>query len=217
MSARKRVAGVLISGSGSNLQALINACAHEDFPARIGVVISNKSEAYGLKRAQDAGIATHVINHRDFSGREAFDAALHAALLEHGVELVCLAGFMRLLTPGFVQLWHNRLLNIHPSLLPAFKGLHTHEAALKAGVRFSGCTVHLVRAEMDVGPIVIQAAVPVHEDETPETLGARVLAEEHRCYPQALRWLAEGRLVIENETVRVTNAHAPDQALRNPQ
>lgn len=207
---------MLISGSGSNLQALIDACAAPSFPARIALVISNKDDAYGLKRAEKAGIPTQIIRHKDYPTREAFDRALSDALRAAAVECVCLAGFMRILTPEFVTAWQNRLLNIHPSLLPAFPGLHTHERAIETGVRFAGCTVHFVRAEMDVGPIIIQAAVPVSQDDTPETLAARVLEQEHRCYPQALKWWAEGKLTIEKEKVMIAHHHLFIESLRNP-
>ncbi len=178
MSARKRV-GVLISGRGSNLQALIDACAAADFPAEIATVISNRPDAYGLERARQAGIAGVTIDHKAYRSREAFDAALDGALRDAGCELICNAGFMRLLTPGFVAAWRDRQLNIHPSLLPAFRGLHPHERALEMGVRLSGATVHFVRAEMDAGPIVMQAAVPVLAGDTPDDLAARVLGAEH--------------------------------------
>lgn len=183
----KKAVAVLISGSGSNLQALIDACGRADFPARIVRVISNKVDAYGLKRAETAGIATQTIQHIDYEGREAFDAALHQAIADSGAEYVCLAGFMRLLTPGFVGQWEGKILNIHPSLLPLFKGTHTHAAALTAGVKIHGCTVHQVIAEMDAGAIILQAAVPVLAGDTEDTLGKRVLAAEHILYPLALQ------------------------------
>lgn len=208
--------GVLISGRGSNLQALIDAAAAPDWPAEIALVLSNKADAAGLARAEAAGIPTCVIDHRAHAGREAFDAAMTVALEEAGVDLVCLAGFMRLLSPGFVQTWHDRLINIHPSLLPSFRGLHAHEQALAAGVRFTGCTVHFVRAEMDDGPIIVQAAVPVHQDDTAETLAARVLVAEHRCYPQAVRWIAEGRVRVEGQRALVTGVTSGDSFLLSP-
>jgi phosphoribosylglycinamide formyltransferase-1 len=207
--------GVLISGRGSNLQALIDACADPSFPAEIVLVISNNVRAQGLERAHAAGIATKIVDHRGFSDREAFDAALDTALRRGGVEFICLAGFMRLLTPGFVEWWRDRIINIHPSLLPAFKGLHSHERTLEAGVRLSGCTVHFVRAEMDDGPIIVQAAVPVHPGDDAERLAARVLAVEHRAYKLALRLIAEGRVRVEGEIVQVDGA-APDAVLINP-
>lgn len=209
--------GVLISGRGSNLQALIDACTEPGFPARIAVVISNVAGVAGLDRAVRAGIPTAVIDHKAFTDRPAFEEALHAALTDAGVELVCLAGFMRLLTDTFVGRWHDRLINIHPSLLPAFRGLHIHERVIEYGARFSGCTVHFVRPAMDDGPIIAQAAVPVHSDDDADRLAARVLAEEHRIYPLAVRLIAEGRLQIEDERVIVQNARAPGKALLNPQ
>jgi phosphoribosylglycinamide formyltransferase 1 len=209
--------GVLISGRGSNLQALIDACAEPDFPARIALVISNVPGVAGLERATGAGIPTAVIEHKVFPDRAGFEDALHDALVEAGVELVCLAGFMRLLTDAFVARWHDRVINIHPSLLPAFRGLHVHERVVAYGARFSGCTVHFVRPAMDDGPIIVQAAVPVHADDDADRLAARVLAEEHRIYPLAVRLIAEGRLRIDNERVIVDNAAAPASALLNPQ
>ena len=207
---------VLISGRGSNLQSLIDACSAPDFPAEIALVLSNKAEAYGLERARQAGIPTKAISHRDFPDRESFDAVLHDAIVAAGANFVCLAGFMRLLTPGFVGKWHDRMLNIHPSLLPAFKGLHSHERAIEAGCRFTGCTVHFVRAEMDDGPIVVQAAVPIHQDDTPDDLSARVLEAEHRCYPLALRLVAEGRVTIDGMRVLVDGIASPAEPAINP-
>jgi phosphoribosylglycinamide formyltransferase-1 len=208
--------GVLISGRGSNLQALIDATADPAFPAEIALVISNRADAGGLARAQATGIATKVIPHKEFASREAFDAALDAALRRAGVGLVCLAGFMRLLTAGFSQGWHDRLINIHPSLLPSFKGLDSHAQALAAGVRFSGCTVHFVRPEMDAGPIILQAAVPVHDGDDEDALAARILEAEHQCYPLAVRLIAEGRIRIVDEIVRVTDGEFAGAALLNP-
>lgn len=207
---------VLLSGRGTNLQALIDACADEAFPAEIALVLSNVPHAAGLERAARAGIETLVIDHRDFGGREPFEAKVDRELRSRGIELVCLAGFMRLLTGGFVEAWKDRLINIHPSLLPAYKGLHTHERALRDGVRFAGCTVHYVRAEMDDGPILIQAAVPVHPGDDPDSLATRVLAAEHRCYPLAVRLIAEGRATVTGDTVRIDNAAPPDGILVNP-
>jgi phosphoribosylglycinamide formyltransferase 1 len=197
---KKRV-GVLISGRGSNLGALIEACKAPDYPARIALVVSNVPSVQGLLRAESALIPALTINHKDFASREDFDAALDKALNEAGVELLCNAGFMRLHTDGFVKRWLNRHLNIHPSLLPAFKGLHTHARVLDEGMKITGCTVHFVRPEMDTGPIVAQAAVPVLPDDTPETLGARVLEAEHRLYPHALRLVASGAVRVEGEHV----------------
>ncbi|HYG85867.1 MAG TPA: phosphoribosylglycinamide formyltransferase [Azospirillum sp.] len=202
--------GVLVSGRGSNLQALIDAAADPAFPAEIALVLSNKADAYGIERAAKAGIETAVVSHRDFPGdKAAFEAAMDAELRAAGVELVCLAGFMRILSPWFVEQWHDRLINIHPSLLPSFRGLDTHERALEAGVRFHGCTVHYVRPEMDVGPIIVQAAVPVLADDDSHTLADRVLAAEHRIYPLAVRLIAEGRVRVMDERV-VIEGHAPD-------
>ena len=209
-------AGVLISGRGSNLQALIDACAKSDYPAEIALVISNDAGAAGLARAAKAGIATRVIEHGGFPTREAFDAALDRALSERGIELVCLAGFMRVLTPGLVAAWRDRLINIHPSLLPAFRGLHTHERALAAGVRLHGCTVHFVGPEVDEGPIIVQAAVPVLPGDDAELLAARVLAAEHRCYPLAVKLIAQGRVRVTEGRVRVEAAMPPAPAMLNP-
>jgi phosphoribosylglycinamide formyltransferase-1 len=208
--------GVLISGRGSNLKALIDACATPDFPASIACVISNRADAGGLDHAARAGIPTKVIPHRSFPDREAFDHALDQALRDAGVELVCLAGFMRLLTTGFVEAWRDRMINVHPSLLPSFPGLHTHERVIAAGNRFTGCTVHYVRPEMDTGPIIVQAAVPVLPDDDPDRLAERVLAAEHRAYPLALRLVAEGRTRVIGERVEIAGVSAPAETLLNP-
>jgi phosphoribosylglycinamide formyltransferase-1 len=205
--------GVLISGRGSNLQALLDACAEPGFPARIVLVVSNKAEAEGLDRAQRACVPTEVISHRDHANRDAFDRALDATLRAHRVEFVCLAGFMRLLSDWFVTTWHDRLINIHPSLLPAFKGLDAQAQALAAGVRVAGCTVHFVRSEMDRGPIIVQAAVPVLARDTDATLSARILEAEHQCYPLALRLIAEGRVRVIDERAVLDGA---DGLLMNP-
>jgi len=187
--------GVLISGRGSNLQALLDACAAPDFPAEIALVISNIPEVYGLERAAKAGVPTAVIRHKDYASRAEFDGAVDARLRAAGIELVCLAGFMRLLSSGFVEGWQGRMINIHPSLLPNFKGLHTHAQALAAGVKLHGCTVHHVTAALDDGPIILQAAVPVLPGDDEDSLAARVLVAEHRIYPLALRLLAGGQAV----------------------
>jgi len=193
---RKRVA-VLISGRGSNMAALIEAAKARDYPAEIVLVVSNRPDAAGLARARQAGIATALVDHTPYGeDREAFERALDAQLSAHRIDIVCLAGFMRLLSPWFVGRWNGRLLNIHPALLPQFKGLHTHRRALDAGVERHGATVHFVVPEMDSGPIVMQESVPVIDGDTEETLAARVLALEHRIYPQALRLLAEGRATL---------------------
>jgi phosphoribosylglycinamide formyltransferase-1 len=191
---KKRVA-VLISGRGSNMTALIEAAKAADYPAAIAVVISNRPDAAGLERARAEGITTVVVDHRPFGDdRAAFEHALDAELHRHRIDLVCLAGFMRLFTPNFVERWSGRLLNIHPALLPQFKGLHTHRRALAAGVREHGATVHFVVPEMDAGPIIAQDAVAVLEGDTEDSLAQRVLAVEHRLYPRALRLVAEGRV-----------------------
>ena len=212
---RKRV-GVLSSGRGSTLGALIEACKAPDYPAKIVLVISNLPSAQGLLRAESALIPALVINHKDFATREGFDAALDTALNEAGVELLCNAGFMRLHSEGFVARWRNRHLNVHPSLLPAFRGLHSHARVLEAGATITGCTVHFVRPEMDTGPIVAQAAVPVLPDDTPESLGARVLDAEHRLYPHALRLVASGEVRVEDEHVVRTTQITPQPPLFSP-
>jgi phosphoribosylglycinamide formyltransferase 1 len=187
---KKRVA-ILISGRGSNMTALIEAAKAKDYPAEIALVVSNRPDAAGLDRARSCGIPTAVIDHTTFGGdRETFEQALDQELREQQIDLVCLAGFMRLLTPWFVNRWSGRMLNIHPSLLPQFKGLHTHRRALEAGVKRHGATVHFVVPEMDAGPIVMQDSVAVHENDTEETLAARVLELEHKIYPRALRAVA---------------------------
>jgi len=195
--ARKRVA-ILISGRGSNMVALIEAAKEPGYPAEIVLVVSNDPAAAGLARAQEAGIPTAVVDHTPFGkDRAAFEHALQRELEAHRVDIVCLAGFMRLLTPWFVRQWDGRMLNIHPALLPAFKGLDTHRRALEAGAAEHGATVHFVVPEMDAGPIVVQGAVPVRPGDTEEALAARVLAVEHRIYPQALRLIAEGRVTVD--------------------
>jgi phosphoribosylglycinamide formyltransferase-1 len=185
---------VLLSGSGSNLQALIDSNSAADSPARIRAVISNRADAYGLERARAAGIDTAVLAHGGFDGREAFDAALMALIDGFAPDLVVLAGFMRILSGGFVRHYQGRLLNIHPSLLPLYKGLHTHQRALEAGDREHGCSVHFVTEELDGGPLVVQAVVPVAVDDTAQTLAQRVHLQEHQIYPLAVHWFAEGRL-----------------------
>jgi len=204
---RKRV-GVLISGRGSNLQALINACKSRDYPAEVVLVISNVPQAQGLLRAEAALIPTLTIDHKAFPTREAFDAVLDTALKEAGVEILCNAGFLRLHTPGFVESWRDRHLNVHPSLLPAFRGLHAHERVIAAGCKISGCTIHFVRPEMDEGPIVAQAAVPVLANDTSETLALRVLDAEHRLYPHALAVVASGAVSVQGERVVDKNDQA---------
>jgi len=212
---KKRIA-VLISGRGSNMQALIEAARAPDYPAEIVRVMSNRPDAAGLAHAGEAGIATDVVDHKAFLGRDKFEAELDRRLHDAGAELICLAGFMRLLTGRFVDAWRDRLINIHPSLLPAFPGLDTHARALAAGVRFTGCTVHFVRTEMDVGPIIVQAAVPVLPDDDEGRLAARVLEAEHRAYPLALALVAGGRTSVRGETVVIDGAAAPTGFLLNP-
>ena len=212
---RRRVA-ILISGRGSNMAALLAAAAAPDYAAEISLVLSNRPEAEGLAKAAAAGAATAVVDHRAFPRREDFEAEIDAKLAEFGAEIVCLAGFMRLLTPWFIERWRNRLINIHPSLLPAFRGLRTHERALEAGVRVTGCTVHFVRVEMDEGPIIAQAAVPVLAGDTPESLAARVLEAEHRLYPHALGLLAGGAARIVDGRVLFAREPAPGPNLFSP-
>ena len=207
---------VLLSGRGSNLQALIDACGAPDFPAEIIHVISNNPDAVGLLRAQDAGIGTSVLNHREYETREAFDTEVTRVLEDANAELVCLAGFMRILTEGFVSHWTDRLLNIHPSLLPSFKGLDAQQQALDAGVKLAGCSVHFVRPGVDEGPIIAQAAVPVLDDDDPKALSARILALEHRLYPRVVRLIAEGRVTVVDERVTISDSQAPTGALSNP-
>lgn len=194
--------GVLISGRGSNMAALIAAAADPAYPARIACVLANRADAGGLAVARAAGVAAEMVPHQDYVTREAFEEALDAALRGHGVQLVVLAGFMRVLTPGFIARWPDAIINVHPSLLPSFRGLDTHERAIAAGCKLHGCTVHFVRPELDEGPIIAQAAVPVLDDDSAETLAARVLAEEHRLLPAAVADLAAGRLRVEVMRVR---------------
>jgi phosphoribosylglycinamide formyltransferase-1 len=208
--------GVLISGRGSNLQALIEACRDPATAAEIVLVLSNKANAGGLARAAAAGVATAVIDHKAYPDRAGFDAELDRRLKSAGVELVCLAGFMRILTDGFIAAWRDRMINIHPSLLPAYRGLDTHARALADGVKLAGCTVHYVRPELDTGPIIVQAAVPVASDDTPESLAARVLAAEHRAYPLALRLVATGRVKVEGERILLDGRPETGAILMNP-
>ncbi|HET6377326.1 MAG TPA: phosphoribosylglycinamide formyltransferase [Methylocella sp.] len=213
--ARKRTA-ILISGRGSNMRALIEHARAKDFPAEIALVLSNRPEAAGLFFARECRIACAITDHKKFPSREEFERAMQARLEEHGVEIVCLAGFMRLLSPWFVAQWQGRLLNIHPALLPAYRGLKTHERALADGVKIHGCTVHFVSPGMDEGPIIAQAAVPVLDTDTPESLAARVLAEEHIIYPAALKRLAAGRLTLRGSRVFCSEPVAEPAPLRAP-
>jgi len=198
---RRRRTAILISGRGSNMDALIAAARAPDFPADIVLVASNRPDAPGLARAKAAGLAVAAVDHKIYAGREEFERSLQIVLEAHRVDLVCLAGFMRLFSPWFIGQWRGRLLNVHPALLPSYRGLHTHERALADGVKIHGCTVHFVVPEMDEGPIVAQAAVAVLDDDTPETLGARVLAQEHAIYPNALRLVASGAVRVEGNRV----------------
>ena len=200
MTGRVRV-GVLISGRGSNLQALVDASAAPDYPAEMVCVISNVGGVEGLKRAERAGIPTHVVAHGTYDSRESFDGAMDEILRSRGVAFVCLAGFMRVLSDAFVQTWRGRLVNIHPSLLPAFKGLNVHRRVIESGARISGCSVHFVVPELDSGPIIAQAAVPVWPGDTADALAARTLAAEHKLYPLALRLLAGRHVILDGERV----------------
>ena len=212
---RKRL-GLLISGRGSNMAAIL-AAAGPDYPAEPVLVLSNRADAAGIEVAKARGVPTAIVESRAFNGdRAGFEAAMEAELARHGVEIIALAGFMRVLTPDFVRRWEGRLINIHPSLLPAFPGLDTHARALAAGVRLHGCTVHLVTAGVDEGPIIAQAAVPVLPDDTEASLAARVLAEEHKLYPAALSWLAAGRVRLAAGRAEITGAESAPESLLNP-
>jgi len=200
---------ILISGRGSNMEAIVGA----GLPAKVAAVISNRADAAGLKFAAQSGIAVQVVDEREFSSRGAFDAALETAIERHSPDLVALAGFMRVLGGDFVRHYSGRMVNIHPSLLPAFPGLHTHRRALQEGVKVHGCTVHFVTPQVDHGPIIVQAAVPVRAGDTEATLAARVLRQEHRAYPLAIRWFVEGRLAVENGIVRVNASDAVQAVL----
>jgi phosphoribosylglycinamide formyltransferase-1 len=215
--ARQVLLGVLISGGGTNLQSIIDAIEAKRLDAAIGVVISNKESAYGLVRAKNHGIPTEVLDHKKFSSREEYDGAIVALLQERGVELVILAGFMRLLSPVLVKAYSNRIMNIHPALLPAFPGLHGQKQAIDHGVRFAGCTVHFVNEDCDQGPIIVQAAVPVYPDDSDETLSGRILKQEHRIYPLAIQLYSEGRLRVDGRKVFVEGLERDDApALINP-
>ena len=204
---------ILISGRGSNMQAIVEA----GIPgARVAAVISNRSDAAGLVWARERGIPAVALDHKQFPDRQAFDVALAREIDRHQPDLVVLAGYMRILTEGFVGHYAGRMLNIHPSLLPAFTGLHTHERTIAAGVKIAGCTVHFVTAELDHGPIVVQAAVPVQQGDTADTLAARILKQEHRIYPQAVRWFVEGRVHIADGRVELTGSELPEAALLAP-
>jgi phosphoribosylglycinamide formyltransferase-1 len=208
--------GVLASGYGSNLQALLDACASGAVPARVVVVASNVADAHALVRAREAGVAAVFVDPRAHAGREAYDAALVETLRAHGAELVCLAGYMRIVSGVMLRAFPQRVLNIHPALLPAFPGLHAQRQALQHGARVSGCTVHLVDEGVDTGPIVAQAAVPVYADDTEETLSDRIIAEEHKLYPRTVKWFAEGRVRVEGRRVTIEGATSPAAAFSNP-
>ena len=209
--------GVLVSGSGTNLQAIIDAIEDKRLDAAVRVVVSNREDAFGLVRARRHGIPTEVVDHKKFSSRELYDQAVVGILRGHGVELVLLAGFMRLLSPVFVKSFPNRIMNIHPALLPSFPGLHAQRQAIESGARFSGCTVHFVDEGCDQGPIIIQAVVPAYPDDTEEALSARILAREHQIYPEAVRLYGAGRLRVVGRKVFVDGLEREaDQALVNP-
>ncbi len=206
---------VLVSGRGSNMQAILDASADSAYPAEVAVVISNIAGAQALERAAKSGVEAVTIPHKEYPDRESFDARVTEEIESRGCELVVLAGFMRLLSEDFCEHWRDRLINIHPSLLPSFKGLDVHARMITAGVRFGGCTVHYVRHEMDTGPIIVQAAVPVHPGDDADKLAGRILEQEHVIYPLAVKWIAEGRVRISGEAVRVNGAKAPAGALIN--
>ena len=208
--------GVLISGRGSNLRSLIEAQVGGQLSAKIATVISNVPDASGLEIAASHGIPIKVINHKEFDSRENFEGALNKALILADIDLICLAGFMRILSDTFVNNWRDRLINVHPSLLPSFKGLNTHERALEAGVCFTGCTIHFVRPAMDDGPIILQAAIPTLPQDTPETLANRVLQQEHIIFPLAVRMIAEGRVKVEGNVVKIEGARFHNAPIINP-
>jgi len=205
--------GVLISGSGTNLQAIIDAIEAKRLDATIRLVLSNKADAHGLSRARSHGIPTEVLDHKSYASREAYDQAMVDLLRDRGVELIALAGFMRLLSPPFIKAYANRIMNIHPALLPSFPGLQVQKKAVEHGVRFSGCTVHFVNEECDQGPIIIQAVVPVFSDDTEQSLAARILEQEHRIYPRAIQLYAEGRLRIDGRKVIVSGSERDEGAV----
>ncbi len=213
---RKLKIGVLISGRGSNLHSLIEATKTNNFPAEIVIVIANVPNITGLEIAKKARIPVQIINHKNFNEREFFEDELHGVLTKAKVELVCLAGFMRILTDHFIDLWLDKIINIHPSLLPSFKGLNTHNRAIESGAKFSGCTIHFVRPEMDDGPIIIQAVVAIEQNDTSDTLANRILVEEHKIYPLAVKLIATKQISIRNGQARLKNPIYPRSALLNP-
>lgn len=212
----KTPVAVLISGRGSNMQSILDACESPEYPAKVAIVISDNADAKGLEVAKYCGIKTLVIDKKNFADKAAFETELSNALKKHDVEWVCLAGFMRILSSDFVDNWHNKIINIHPSLLPAFKGLDCHQKAIDAGVRFSGCTVHIVRPEMDVGPIIIQAVVPITKNDDAESLSARILHYEHVLYPESIRLLITGEAMINGEKVDIHNGRWQKTGHVNP-
>ena len=212
----KLTIGVLISGGGSNLQALINTCQAPGFPAEISLVLSNIEGVMGLERASQAGIPTATIDHTQFETRKEFDSEMSRALLEKDVEFVFLAGFMRLLSDSFVKQWYDRLVNVHPSLLPAFKGLNVHDRVIQEGARFSGCTVHFVRPALDHGPIIIQACVPVRQDDTPHTLAEKILKQEHIIYPIALKLIANRQVRVTGQRAIIEDPAYSEKSVVNP-
>ncbi len=212
---RRRVA-ILISGRGSNMVSLIEAARAPGFPAEIALVLSNRPDAGGLERAREAGLATVAVDHKEYPTREAFEQAMDDALRSHGIDFICLAGFMRVLTDWFVERWSGRMVNIHPSLLPLFRGTHTHRRALEEGMLVHGCTVHFVVPELDAGPIIAQAVVPVVPGDTEESLAARVIVQEHRLYPQALRMICDGSARLENGRVVFSQPWDAGGALHSP-
>ena len=216
MATKKLKLAVLASGGGTNLQSIIDQCAQETLDASIELVISNNPGSGALQRAESAGIKTVCINHRTFANRENFDLAVVAALQESGAELIVLAGFMRIITKPFLQAFPQRIINIHPALLPAFPGLHVQQKALDYGAKFSGCTVHFVDGGVDTGPIIAQAVVPIFDNDTEETLSARILKQEHKIYPQVIQWFAEKRVTIKQRTVRIVNCARTESAQINP-
>ena len=199
------------------MQSLIDACAEDGYPAQIALVISNIDGVQGLERAKTAGIQTSVISHKDFNSHASFDASMTEVIMPFDVDLICLAGYMRILSDKFIDHWQDRMINIHPSLLPSFKGLDVQQRAIDAGVRFSGCTVHFVRRDMDTGPIIVQAAVPVLGNDDAGTLAARILEQEHKIYPLAVKLIAQGRTTIKNERVLIDGAIAPGGVPINPE
>ena len=207
---------ILISGRGSNMKALVEGSRLPGSNYRVALVISNSLDAEGVSLSRDLAVPVEIINHKAYASREAFERQLDARFQHYDIELVCLAGFMLILTPWLLEQWLDKIINIHPSLLPAFPGLHTHKKAIEAGVRFSGCTVHFAHAEVDHGPIIVQAAVPVMPGDNAETLSARVLEAEHKIYPQAVKLIADGRVNVFEESVFVTGAGAPSSTLINP-